>query len=329
MRHGKTALIGSAACAGVWLAASLAAHGANAPQIPTPLWAYPLNPAPPPGAPRVAPDPAPFTVPGSKLMFTRAELNLFNPPDWHPEDHPVMPQVVAHGRRPDVYACSYCHLPSGQGRSENATLAGLPEAYFIQQMADIKSGARKSTIHRAPIESMTIAAKAASDEEIAIAARYFASIKSRPYMKVIETRTVPKTVDKSWILVLASGGGREPIGNRVIETPEDFELFERRDGRALNFVYVPPGSVAKGKALALGRNGRAEVACVACHGQDLHGMGDIPALAGRSPSYLARQITDFRTGARAGPGAPPMKDVADHLSATDIVNLTAYMASLK
>lgn len=328
MRHARTAIIGMAACAGLWLTASFS-HGAAAPDVQMPLWAYPLNPAPPAGTPRVAPDPAPYSVPGSKLMFTRAEQNLFNPPDWHPEDHPVMPPIVAHGRRLDVYACAYCHLPSGQGRSENATLAGLPEAYFIQQMADIKSGVRTSTIHRSPIDTMTIAAKAASDEEIAIAARYFARIKPRPHMKVIEARTVPRTVDKSWILALAPGGGMEPIGNRVIETPQDFELFEKRDGRALNLVYAPPGSLAKGRALASGRSGRAEVACVACHGQDLHGVGDIPGLAGRSPSYLARQLTDFRTGARAGPGAPPMKEVADHLSATDIVNLTAYMASLK
>ncbi len=328
MGHAKAAIIGMAACAGLLLTASLS-HGAAAPDVDLPLWAYPLNPPPPPGAPRATPGPAPYTVPDSKLMFTRAQQNLFNPPDWHPEDHPVMPEIVAHGRRPDVYACSYCHLPSGQGRSENATLAGLPEAYFIQQMTDIKSGARKSTIHRAPIDTMTIAAKAASDEEIAIAARYFASIVPKPHMKVIESRTAPRTLDKSWILALVPGGGTEPIGNRVIETPQDFDLFEKRDGRALNLVYVPPGSIAKGRALALGRTGRAEVACVACHGQDLRGLGDIPGLAGRSPSYLARQLTDFRTGARAGPGAPPMKAVADHLSAVDVVNLSAYMASLK
>jgi cytochrome c553 len=171
--------------------------------------------------------------------------------------------------------------------------------------------------------------KEISDEESATAAAYFARIKSRPYMKVIETSTAPRTTDKSWVLALRPEGGREPIGNRIIETPADFDLFERRDGRTEWLVYAPPGSVARGRALALGRNGRADLACVTCHGGDLHGAGDIPGLAGRSPSYLARQLTDFRTGARAGPGAPPMKAIADALSAADIVNLTAYMASLK
>lgn len=326
MRLLHTALVGALACAGIWLTAQSAAT----PDLSPPLWAYPLNPPPPAGAPRTPPDPGPYTVPGSTLTFTRAQQNLFNPPDWHPEDHPPMPDVVARGRRPDVYACAYCHLPSGQGRSENATLSGLPEAYFIQQMADFKSGARKSTVpHRATGDNMALIARAISDEESAIAAAYFAKIKPKSYLKVIETSTPPRTVDRSWILTRHPEGGREPIDNRVIEIPADFERFERRDGRIQWLIYVPPGSVAKGRALALGRNGRPEAACVACHGQDLQGMGDIPGLAGRSPSYMARQLTDFRTGARAGPGAPPMKMIADELSATDVVNVTAYLASLK
>jgi cytochrome c553 len=55
-----------------------------------------------------------------------------------------MPQVVAHGRPPRVYACGYCHTPAGQGRPENAPLAALPAAYITQQVADFKSGARRS-----------------------------------------------------------------------------------------------------------------------------------------------------------------------------------------
>ena len=57
-----------------------------------------------------------------------------------------MPKVVAHGTKPAVLACGYCHLPNGQGRPENASLAGLPEAYIIKQMADFKSGQRKNPI---------------------------------------------------------------------------------------------------------------------------------------------------------------------------------------
>jgi hypothetical protein len=52
----------------------------------------------------------------------------FGPADWYPGDHPKMPDVVAHGRRPDVHACSLCHYPNGKGRPENAGVAGLPTA---------------------------------------------------------------------------------------------------------------------------------------------------------------------------------------------------------
>jgi len=54
--------------------------------------------------------------------------------------------VVAHGNgQKGVRACGLCHNPNGKGRSENAGVAGLPVGYFVQTMADLKSGARKST----------------------------------------------------------------------------------------------------------------------------------------------------------------------------------------
>ena len=89
------------------------ADGANA-VIP---WAYTLN-APPPSGGGAAPDPTEvLRVPGSSVTFMRSQLrDLFNPPDWHPDNHPAMPPVVANGRAPDVRACGFCHLPNGQGR---------------------------------------------------------------------------------------------------------------------------------------------------------------------------------------------------------------------
>jgi cytochrome c553 len=53
-----------------------------------------------------------------------------------------------------------------------------------------------------------------------------------------------------------------------------------------------------------------------------------PALAGRSPSYLARQLYDFQQGARRGEMAAAMQPVVAKLTGADIVNLTAYLASL-
>src|SRR5687768_5078260 len=105
-----------------------------APDPQTPLeWAYALNT---PGLPPLVEDGQPKRVPGSNLAFTFTQpRNLYSPPDWHPDDHPAMPPIVGSGRNPGIFPCSYCHLPNGQGRPENASLAGLPAEYIIQQMA--------------------------------------------------------------------------------------------------------------------------------------------------------------------------------------------------
>src|SRR5262249_46537893 len=126
--------------------------GAPANQPPSPAqnlfpWAYPINtPGAAPAAPAPADDGSPKHVPGSNVGLTQTQIrDLFNPPDWYPTDHPTMPEAVVHGRRPDERACGYCHLPNGQGRPENAGIAGLPAGYIMQQMADYRDGLRKSS----------------------------------------------------------------------------------------------------------------------------------------------------------------------------------------
>ena len=94
------------------------------------------------GRRRPAPDVTPRQLPGSSGSFTLAQIrDGFGPADWFPGDHPAMPEIVAHGKRPDVRACSLCHYPNGKGRPENAGVSGLPVAYFIQTMADFKNEA--------------------------------------------------------------------------------------------------------------------------------------------------------------------------------------------
>ncbi len=46
--------------------------------------------------------------------------------------------LVYAGRAPDVRACGFCHLPNGQGRPENASVAGQPAEYIVQQMRDYR-----------------------------------------------------------------------------------------------------------------------------------------------------------------------------------------------
>src|ERR1700733_13175418 len=127
-------------CCGAMLLAlaALAAPQQEKMAEPPPPWAYgftaPANPAG--GAPAAAPaaaapgpeDTTPKHLPGSTLSFTVAQVgDRFGPADWYPGDHPTMPDLVAHGRKPDVWACGLCHYPNGKGRQENAGVAGLPE----------------------------------------------------------------------------------------------------------------------------------------------------------------------------------------------------------
>jgi cytochrome c553 len=292
-----------------------------------PSWAYAIA-APDYKAP--ADDGRLRHVPGSSAQWTLTQLrDPFFAPDWHPEEHPALPDVVAHGRKPEVYACGFCHRAEGTGGPENASLAGLPKAYLIQQMAEFKSGARKSSLpDHGPAKAMTALAKAASDEEVAQAAVYFSSVKPRKLVTVIETKDVPKTYVAAWVYTPVSETEREPIAGRIIEMPKDLEMFESRDTHSEFVAYVPVGSVAAGKKLATtGAHGKT-VPCAQCHGADLRGMNAVPGIAGRSPSYLMRQLYDMKHGARGGPASLPMKPVLAKLSQEDLTALVAYVASL-
>ena len=64
-----------------------------------------------------------------------------------------------------------------------------------------------------------------------------------------------------------------------------------------------------------------------CHGADLKGIGPVPSIAGRSPSYLMRQMYDMQQGVRKGLWTGLMKPVVANLSEEDLLELSAYAAS--
>ncbi|HLK61979.1 MAG TPA: c-type cytochrome [Bryobacteraceae bacterium] len=303
-----------------------------------PAWAYgfpqPGAPAPPAGTPargaQSAPDNSPKRLAGSNLEFTLAQIrDGFGPADWFPGDHPKMPEIVAHGRRPDIRACALCHYPNGKGRAENAPIAGYPVAYFVQQMYDFKNGNRKSAEPRkANTNAMIAIAKAMTDEEIKTTAEYFGAMPWTPWIKVVEAPTVPKTRIAGGLFLALDGGEREPGGMRIIEVPESTEMTEMyRNPRSDFIAYAPPGSIKKGEELAT--SGGKTLACATCHGEGLKGLGPVPGLAGRSPSYLVRQMYDMQAGARKGVWTPLMTKVVASLSEEDMLNIAAYCASLK
>ena len=257
-------------------------------------------------------------APGSSKEYDAKKIGgNAAPPDWFPDEHPPAPKAVTGGEGAR-FACGSCHLMSGQSHAEAADIAGQPAAYLIRQIGYYKSGARKDDARMGPI------AKTTSDEDARQAAEYFASLKPRVFVKVIETATPPKTfiATAGRHRQLDPAGGTEPIGHRIVEIPEDPFRTEIRDPHSGFIAYVPPGSLAKGEALV--KAGR----CVACHGDALKGKGEVPRLAGLQPLQIARQLFDIQYGSSAGEAIAPMKPVAAKMTEDDIIAISAYLGSL-
>jgi cytochrome c553 len=322
-----------------------------------PLWAYGFEGPPKPGdkaQPQVPPtrnlrpnqdaveQTKPRHVNGSTATYSLVDVrDGQNVIDWFPDDHPAMPHVVAHGPvklASSTRGCGSCHLPNGKGRPENAPPSGLPVAYFVRQIQDFRSGLRHTADPRKPnTNTMIDLAKAMTDEEMKAAAEYFAAIKWTPWIRVVETRTVPKTRIVGNLFLPATPAATEPIAGRIIETPEDEEQAETlRNPRSGFVAYVPVGSIKKGQDLVTTGGMRIvgnkivqgkTTACGTCHGVNLLGVADVPPIAGRSPSYMVRQMWDMQQGTRNGSQAQLMKLVVANLTEEDMVAIAAYVAS--
>jgi cytochrome c553 len=322
-----------------------------------PLWAYGFDAPPKPGdkaQPQAPPtrnlrpnqDPVEQTKPrhvtGSSAAYSLVDVrDGQNVIDWFPGDHPPMPTVVAHGPSrmgKSTRGCGSCHLPNGKGRPENAPPAALPVAYFVRQIEDFRHGLRHTADPRKPnTNTMIELAKAMTDEEVKAAAEYFAAMKWTPWIRVVETPTVPKTRIVGNLFLPLKPAATEPIAGRIIETPEDEEQAETlRNPRSGFVAYVPVGSIKKGQDLVT--TGGMKIvgnkivqgkttACGTCHGVNLMGVADVPPIAGRSPSYMVRQMWDMQQGTRNGSQAQLMKLVVANLTEDDMVAIAAYVAS--
>jgi cytochrome c553 len=218
-----------------------------------------------------------------------------------------------------VRACALCHLPTGTGHDESANIAGLPLAYVFRTMHDYKTGARKGP------DSMMGIAKAITDDELRAATNYFAELPRKPWIRVVETDTVPRTYNPSK-LIPHPDGGTEPIGNRIIEIPEDTERVFNRDPHSGFVAYVPKGSIARGEALVATGSGKT-TPCAACHGATLQGNGDVPGISGRQATYIVRQLFTIQNGERGGNSTVTMKPVVEKLDVDDMLAIAAYVSS--
>jgi cytochrome c553 len=280
-----------------------------------PDWAHPT---PGPVQMQAPPDDGqPHHVPGSSVTYTEKQIE--NPrisKDWYPDEHPPMPPAVAGSENAKEVACASCHLPNGMGHPESAAIAGLPSKYIVAEVAAMATGTRQS------IGAMSRVAKAFSPEEVQQAAAYFAALRPVPSVTVVETASVPSThvVAGSMRLALPDASP-EPLGHRIIELPQNVERILDHDPHSGFVAYVPAGSIAAGRALA--------TSCAACHGAGLHGNAAIPWIAGRSPTYVFRQLWDFKHGLRNGPSDAPMKAITANLRDDQMVAIAAYLGTLK
>jgi cytochrome c553 len=148
------------------------------------------------------------------------------------------------------------------------------------------------------------------------------------WTKVKETGDVPNTfVGEGNMRFVSPGNGKEPIGHRIIEVPEDAEGAKVRDPHAGFIAYVPKGSIEAGEKLATtGGNGKT-LQCSICHGADYKGVGNVPPLAGHSAIYIFRQLYDIQHGTRKGAAVALMQPVVAKLTQGDMIALAAFMAS--
>ena len=91
---------------------------------------------------------------------------------------------------------------------------------------------------------------------------------------------------------------------------------------------MPVGAIKEGEKLVKSGIGGG-AACKTCHGDDMRGIGPVPRLAGRSPTYLARTMFDFKTGARAGVWSGLMMPTITNMTQHQMVAVAAYLGSLK
>ena len=315
MRKAVWLVVGAVVCGLV--AGVRAQQPAAAPPSPGPAWAFHVIDGKLPPEP-----PGEKTVPGSSQKFSMERIeDLSNPPDWFPDAHPPAPSIVVKGHG-GALACGSCHLMNGTGHPESSSMMGLTADYIVQQRMDFKSGVRRDYAR------MNAIAKEVTDEEVKQAAAWFASLKPSRTGRVVEAAMVPQTfVGPGRMRFVTPGGAMEPIGTRIITVPEDQTRARLRDPNSGFTSYVPPGSIARGKAI-VETGGSRSVACIICHGANLKGLGNVPALAGAHPIYLARQLYLFKDGTRNGVDAALMKQAVARLTDSDIVDLAAFLGSV-
>ena len=89
-------------------------------------------------------------------------------------------------------------------------------------------------------------------------------------------------------------------------------------------LQQPPAAAA---VAAQAQRANASIGCTGCHQEGYKGDSTQPRLAGQGRDYLAKTMTDFRSGARAN--NPGMTDLMKAITEQDIAALATYIAGLQ
>ena len=269
-----------------------------------PDWAY--NVVNTPAGAKPAPDDGlPKKLPGSSGAFTLPQIrDGFGPADWYPGDHPTMPPIVARGRKPDMRACSLCHYPNGKGRPENAGVAGLPAQLLHPDDGRLQErrSRRAPTRARANTNIMIAIAKAMTDEEIDGGGGILRLDEVDAVDQGRRSRHGAEDARRGGMFLKLEGNGhradRQPDHRDARRTPKRTEVL--RDPRSGFIAYVPRGSIEEGQGAGHDRRRGQDGQCSVCHGADLKGLGPVPGLAGRSPSYIGPPAVRHAAGRAQG-----------------------------
>lgn len=268
------------------------------------------------------------SLPRSNKEYSDTQINdFFNVPDWYPQSHAPMPEVVQYGSKPGVFACASCHLTSGSGHPESASLAGLPADYIYRQLKAYQRFQRPSLAG-----VMINIARGMSDEQMRQSAEYFAALPPLQVQEVQEVEQVPITYVNNRFMRLTTKeeSSQELIGERIVTVPKDEFRVKARDPFGTFITYVPKNYLELGKKIVTEGN-RGAASCTGCHGADLKGTAIAPLLAGQHASYLVAQMRAYKEGVRRGDADPGgiMANNMKYFEDREILATAAYLASLK
>lgn len=117
------------------------------------------------------------------------------------------------------------------------------------------------------------------------------------------------------------------LNERQVADAADYFASLPRIAARTSFDQAPKGA---GERIALRGDWAHRVpACFKCHGEDGAGVAPhFPAIAGQGATYTAKQLRDWKSGARANDPQGLMKSVADHLTDSDIDAVAQWLASI-